>query len=214
MSKWSKEEKEAIKDKARFILIRTPRISRYALARALGISEQASYDIKESILREAREAVSKDVIMDEIGRFQIELDALCDKAWEIIRNESIEVKMPIYNNGVQEFDKDGNPKMYIVQRVISVSAKTKAMGTIAKLRNMLLESKFSAGLFKKDWGNLGIDKMFDDKDKKLNELLDEVRKIKIDKDADNGVQNREGANVETSPSGDDGIRKDDNKTVS
>lgn len=215
MSKWTREEKETIKEKARFILVRTPRITRYALAQALGISEEASYYIKESILKEAREAVSKDMIMDEIGRFQNEIDALCDKAWEIIKNESVEVKMPVIGpNGVQENDKDGNPKFYVVQRVISVSAKTRAMGMIAKLRNMLLESKFSAGLFKKDWGNLGIDKIFDEKYQKINDVLDEIRKMKTQKDGNNGVQNREGGDVKAGPTGNNIIRENDNKAVS
>ena len=214
MSKWSKEEKETIKDKARLILVRKPRISRFELAKELGISQEASYYIKEDIMREAREAVSSSMIMDEIGRLQNEIDALCNEAWNIIKNESVEVKMPIYVNGVPDLDKDGNQKMYVVQRVISISAKTRAMGMIGKLRNMLLESKFSAGLFKKDWGNLGIDKIFDEKYKKINEALEAIRELKAVKDADTRVQNREGGNAETGPSGPIATGEGNNKAVS
>jgi hypothetical protein len=216
MSKWSKETKEAMKDKVRAILVRKPRISNYELASILNIDRNTAYFMREDILREVRESVSKEVIMEEIGKFQQEIDALCLEAWDIVTRNSREIRMELYDKetGQPKLDKDGKQMYYVEKQVISLASKTRAMDLIGKLRNMILESKFSAGLFKKDWGNLGIDKMFDEKDKKLNELLDEVRKIKIDKDADNGVQNRKGADVEATTTGTDGIRTDSDKTVS
>lgn len=216
MSKWSKQEKEAIKDRARAVLVRSPRISKYKLGEILGIAPETAYYIKEDLLKEARESVSAEVIMEEIGKFQQEIDALCLEAWDIITRNSREIKMVIYDKetGQPKMDKDGKQMYYVHEQVISLPAKTRAMELIGKLRNMILEAKFSAGLFKKDWGNLGIDKMFDEKDQKLNDVLDEIRKLKTEKDADNGVQNREGANVETSPTGNDGIRTDSDKAIS
>jgi len=216
MSKWSKETKEAMKDKVRAILVRKPRISNYELASILNIDRNTAYFMREDILREVRESVSKEVIMEEIGKFQQEIDALCLEAWDIVTRNSREIKMELYDKetGLPKLDKDGKQMYYVEKQVISLASKTRAMDLIGKLRNMILESKFNAGLFKKDWGNLGIDKMFDEKDKKLNELLDEVRKIKTDKDADNGVQNRKGADVEALPTGTDGVRTDSDKAIS
>jgi hypothetical protein len=206
MSKWSKEYKEQMKDKVRAILVRKPRISNYELSSLLGIDRNTAYFIREDILREVRESVSKEVILEEIGKFQQEIDALCLEAWDIITRNTREYKIELY-------DKDGKPslndkgeQLYRIEKtVISTQAKTRAMDLIGKLRNMILEAKFNAGLFKKDWGNLGIDKIFDEKYQKMNEAIDAIKKLRETKDADNGVQNREGEDVQTGLTGPIGV---------
>jgi hypothetical protein len=206
MSKWSKETKEAMKDKVRAILVRKPRISKYELGSLLSIAPETAYYLKEDILREVRESVSKEVILEEIGKFQQEIDALCLEAWDIVTRNTRDIKVEIY-------DKDGKPmlnekkeQMYRIERqIISTTAKTRAMDLIGKLRNMILEAKFNAGLFKKDWGNLGIDKIFDEKYQKMNEAIDAIKKLRETKDADNGVQNREGEDAQAGPTGPIGV---------
>jgi hypothetical protein len=215
MSKWSKETKEAYKDKVRAILVRKPRISKYELGSLLNIAPETAYYLKEAILKEVRESVSKEVILEEIGKFQQEIDALCLEAWDIITRNTREFKIELY-------DKDGKPslndkgeQLYRIEKtVISTQAKTRAMDLIGKLRNMILEAKFNAGLFKKDWGNLGIDKIFDEKYQKMNEAIDAIKKLRETKDADNGVQNREGEDVQTGPTGPIGVRESDSKAIS
>ena len=54
--------------------------------------------------------------------------------------------------------------------------------------------------------------IYDEKSKIINDVLSEIRNAK--KDGNNGVQNREGADVETSPTGNDRIREGSDKAVS
>ena len=214
MPKWSKEYREQMKAKVRLIVIRNPRIGKFELAKELGINHNTAYFLRETVLKEGREAIEKEVVADEISRYAQEIDALCTEAWNIIQKEMISVKMPVIGiNGEQEKDKDGNPKTYVIQKVVSISAKTKAMALIGRLRQMLIDAKFNAGLFKKDWGNLGLDKIFDEKSQKINDVLAEIRKLRTE-NANNGVQNRGGTDANASPTGDNGIRESSGDTIS
>ena len=215
MSKWSKETKEAYKDKVRAILVRKPRISKYELGSLLSIAPETAYYLKEAILKEARESVSKEVILEEIGKFQQEIDALCLEAWDIITRNTRDIKIELWDKDSKPALNDKGEQLYRIEKqIISTQAKTRAMELIGKLRNMILEAKFNAGLFKKDWGNLGIDKIFDEKYQKMNEAIEAIKKLRETKDADNGVQNRKGDDVQTGPSGPNGIREDSDKAVS
>jgi hypothetical protein len=214
MSRWSKEAKEIIKDRARLILIRNPRISTYKLALELNISEPACYYIKKDILNDSREELAKATVEDELIKFQEETDALCKEAWDIILKDTREVKKPVIgDDGNQKKDDEGNLLYYVDKVLISITSKTRAMALIGKLRNTLLDAKFNAGLYKKDWGNLG-EGLFDEKYNKINEALEAIRSLKTVKNNDNGIQNREGGNVEAESSTINGVRKDSSEAIS
>ena len=214
MSKWTKEYKEMMKGKVKAIIVRKPRIGKFELAKILDIDPNTAYVLRESVLREGREAIEKEVVADEITKYANEIDALCLEAWDIITSNTREIKKKIVDkDGKPVLDEKGNPMFVVHEQEISITAKTRAMALVGRLRQMLIDAKFNAGLFKKDWGNLGLDKIFDEKSQKINDVLAEIRKLRTE-NADNRVQNRGGTDANASPTGDNGIRESSSDTVS
>ena len=176
MPKWSPEERELYKEKARQILIRKRSISCRDLGALLEINPMTALSLKEEIYKELRESIEKETVTEEIGKMQDEFNALILELWDMVMKSARTVRSRAIDKDGKAILNDKGEQVWIEREYyISASAKAACIKAIADLRDRLLKAKFDAGLFKKDWGNLGLDKVFEQKENDLKEMLKYIR---------------------------------------
>ena len=127
MSKWTKEEREQIKERVKSALIRKPHISKYEMARVLGIDKNTALKLKKQIIRENTKWISDQKIEEEVGKIEAEDDQFAFECWQIIKSK-----------GSTEKD------------------KISAIRALIEVRKTLFNIKFDSGIFKRKLGELKI----------------------------------------------------------
>ena len=160
MSKWTKEEREQMKERVKSAMIRKPHISQYELAKVLGINKKTALRLKKEILRENTSRMSDQKVNEEVGKIEAEYDMLAFECWQIIKEVGTEVK-----------DKLG------------------AMRALIEAKKVLFNIKFDSGIFKRKLGELEIGKVLSQEEQDLLKKainLDYGDKSKTDRSADRG----------------------------
>jgi len=140
--RWTKEEREQLKEKIRLLLITNPRISKYKLSKILGINKDVALRLKKEVVAENTKRISKQKIEEEIGKLEAEYEQLALECWRIITNNTRKVKK----------NKDG--KEVEVEVEITPREKMNAVKTLIEAKKTLFNIKFDAGVFKRDLGKV------------------------------------------------------------
>ena len=129
MSKWTKEEREQMKERVKSALIRKPRISQYELAKVLGIDKNTALKLKKAVIKENTKWISDQKVEEEVGKIESEYDQLTFECWQIIKEIGTE-------------NKD----------------KLSAMRALIEAKKTLFNIKFDSGIFKRKLGEIEIGK--------------------------------------------------------
>lgn len=137
MAKWTKEEREQMKERVKSALIRKPRISKYELAKVLSIDKNTALKLKKEIIKENTNWISDQKVNEEVGKIEAEYDQLAFECWQIIKEEATE-------------NKDKLSAMELIEA-----------------RKTLFNIKFDSGIFKRKLGELEIGKVLSQEEQDL-----------------------------------------------
>jgi len=152
--RWIPEYKEEIKEKIKSVIVRKPNVSKYELARILGIDKDAALKLKKEVYQENLAKVDNQKIFEEVGKLEDQYEALAFECWEIITKEIRIVK-----------DKKG--KEIII--TIPVREKLAVIKALINDRKTLFYIKLNAGVFQRKLGDLKPERELSEEEKKLLE---------------------------------------------
>jgi len=152
--RWTDEYKEQIRGKIRLVLVQKPNISKYELARVLGIDKDVALRLKKEVCRESLAKADNQKIMEEMGKLENEYNELAFECWKIIDGEMKVVK---------------NKKGKEIRVIIPIRQKLAAIKTLIDNRKTLFNIKLSSGLFQRKLEKLKPKKELSKEDKKLLE---------------------------------------------
>ena len=129
MSKWTKEEREQMKERVKSAMIRKPHISKYKLARVLGIDQKTALGLKKEIVKENTNWISDQKIEEEVGKIEAEHDQFAFECWQIIKDPTTKNK----------------------DKISAIKARIESIKTLFNI-------KFDAGIFKRKIGEIEFGK--------------------------------------------------------
>lgn len=129
MSKWTKEEREQMKERVKSALIRKTHVSKYELAKVLGIDKNTALKLKKEIIRENTTWLSDQKVNEEIGKIEAEHDQFAFECWQIIKDQATENK----------------------DKISAIKARIESIKTLFNI-------KFNSGVFKRKLGEIKVGK--------------------------------------------------------
>lgn len=133
-----------IKEKVRRYLVRFPKASGENIANTLGHDANFIRELKDEIHKEAAERINQQVLNEEIGKLEEEIQEVAQECWQIISEEDT------IDPNTKKVIKPGSSKY----------EKLNAIRTLLTAKKTLFDTKFDAGIFERKLGETVL--KFDD----------------------------------------------------
>jgi len=158
--KWTPEYKREVKEKIRSILVRKPNASKYELSKILKIDHMTALKLKKKVHEENTKRIEKQRVNKEVGKIEVEYNALALECWQVITNDIRKIK-------VKKKDEAGQVIELDEEVFIDTRTKLVAVKTLVDLKKRLFDIKFDAGIFRRKLGELALHKKLSDEEEAL-----------------------------------------------